>query len=241
MRKEKLWPELRKYVPNRESVRADVDQFVQQSLSDDWIIEEPNLDEIPLTNEEEARMRYNRTFVRNNYPSWGPRWGVAFTLYLDLMPQDVRLEVLKFLSKFRVLPKDYFLWSLFRGWSLIGKKHGRLFSKFWKWYVNLDVLGGYKQTVDIDMFVEDIRDWATGDSLHELPDRGGDMSNQYFLSLFRVGVRQFLHSGRGSVPDDKTYTIQQWAERPGLWARSGATSMRVAPEFEEHGERIRPK
>jgi hypothetical protein len=99
------------------------------------------------------------------------------------------------------------------------KKYGPRFSQNWKYYVDWHLLTDFKPELKIEDFEEDIRDWVTGDVVHEV-----DGSEEKFLALFRRGVKRALRSGVRVVDRSELHTVREWSEEPTNWATSGSTS-----------------
>jgi hypothetical protein len=112
------------------------------------------------------------------------------------------------------------LYDLLKGISDMYKKHGTLLSDNWKWFVNLETLGGYLPAKDPKDFDSDLSYWVTGDIAHEMFD-GDEMSEDLFLDTMRDGLKDFF---RPTNLDSEAYTIDQFADRPDLWGVGGSSS-----------------
>lgn len=110
------------------------------------------------------------------------------------------------------------------------KVHQTALSDYWKHYVDTVNLCDYLPAKPISTFVDDIRDWVTGQIDHTL-----GRSKTTFLTLFRHGVRQFLADAPGG--DYHHLTVDQFLSDPEHWARSGtsdAKRLRVVREGKDY-------
>lgn len=73
--------------------------------------------------------------------------------------------------------------------GLAKKYQEMLFGKQWKLLVDLHTVRDYLPTKDITDFVDDIRDWVTGEAPHTLKG-----SEAYFLQLLGDGVTKYLET-----------------------------------------------
>jgi hypothetical protein len=117
-----------------------------------------------------------------------------------------------------------------------------LFFGYWKWLVNWETLGGYRAAKDISDFVDELKQWATGDVFHGIP-RDGILSEDAFLDEFEAGMWEFLRMAPNvGVANERAVTVDEYASSPGNWARAGSSKRKDAVEYEtEVGKRKKAK
>jgi hypothetical protein len=106
----------------------------------------------------------------------------------------------------------------------VAKKHGRLLWHDWKYLVNLETQGGFHESVPMDDFVGELREWVGGDVTHKLYDQQGVLSEEYFLTTLAEGFEKVLADVPGLVrANEEVLSVAQFALAPGNWARSGSS------------------
>jgi hypothetical protein len=112
------------------------------------------------------------------------------------------------------------------------KKCGTLLTPEWKWFINLETLGGYKAAVPMAAFEKDLREWATGPMVHRAIDEAGEWSEDEFLKLLSDGVDDFFGNATNVPRANETgLTIDEYARYPGHWAKSGSSTDRTRPSY----------
>jgi alkylhydroperoxidase/carboxymuconolactone decarboxylase family protein YurZ len=184
--------------------------------------------EDPLSAEEKARMRFRRTwFTKGPFSNLGPRWGPSLHLYLKILPTDVYYKVRKALVVDLRIDKvndSNTLYGIFREVSRIAKKHGdQVFPGFWKYLVNLELLGGFLPPAPDETFDESLEDWVTGDIIHSSWD-GNSFDEEVFLKDFECGMFEFLAKAPSVTrANDRFVTPHEYAQDPANVGRVGAT------------------
>lgn len=182
-----------------------------------------------LTAEELKRARFAHTWhVPAKFLSLGPRYGRGLSLYLKVLPANIShaLESTLF-SVFRVhvFKSRSALDTFFGALSDVAKKLGTQFHRYWRYFVNLNTLGGYRDVAPISSQLEDLRAWATGDKVHTLPDAQGNWTEAAFLQQFRSGIRAVLNDLPSlDLANATAPTVERFVNDPGLWGNTGATS-----------------
>jgi hypothetical protein len=230
----------RTLIPSSRAAKEDWTDLVLSSSK--WVRTQeeiaglPELD-IPLTGEEKGRRR----FAHNLGPVglWrhlGPRYGRGFTLYWKVLPEKVKRKVLGILDTINIFRKDITasgLYMILHKLSDIAKKHGdMLFQDIWKWLVNLELLGGYRQEIPIELFEAEIRDWVQGEVEHTLLG-----SEEKFLVLLKAGMRDFLSELPGvRTANARLKSIAEWSRDISTWARPGSSSSNLRLMYKVKGE-----
>lgn len=205
----------------------------------------PALD-TPLTNEETSRLRFGRSWLpQGRFAKFGARWGRGLSLAFAIIPKDIQPKVLDVLEKLSIFKMRSVkgLQSQLKEMTGLAKKHGDiLFSGYWKWLVNWENLGGYMPTPDIDTFVDELRLWATGDIVHEIP-KDGKLSEDAFLDAFEEGMADFLNGAPNiTKANEEAPTIDEFVSSPGTWARAGASSSKSRVWYStEDGKKFKTK
>lgn len=184
-----------------------------------------------LSDEEKSRLRFGHSWrVTREWSTLGERWGRGLSLYYRLLPPAVKRSWKAIFSRW---PLQAFATS--SGLSLflkaVGdtfKKLGELASPHWRFFVNLETLGGYRLPLPIDSQIEELRNWATGDIAHcSPPQPGAAPTEDAFLADFRAGVRSFLDAApHGSVAKVAPLTIDEFVADPGALFSTGSTSQK---------------
>lgn len=181
-----------------------------------------------ISAEEEKRFRYfRRMVVDEGSPFYvlGPKWGPSFTLYVDCMSKTLHKEFVRVLRRAGImsLRGDEAVAAGLKLLSDHSKKFGKVFSKYWKYFVNLELFGGYR-TVSDDSFVEDIREWVVGDVSHYSYD-GSSWNEETFNRDFDEGVGDFV-AKTFTKPGHTPEPLADWVGDVANWATSGSTQLR---------------
>lgn len=195
----------------------------------------------PLAPEEVNRMRYAHAWsVPQSFLWAGPRFGRGLSLYLSAVPPPVRRELVAVLAELGVnnISSRDGLVAVLKALGDEAKKFGSSFSSNWRYFVNLETLGGYAPEQTVESQISDVRSWVTGTANHQ--SFNGLWSPEFFLEDFRAGVRAFLERAP-SVPKANSHalTARQWVSDPLRWANSGATSFRRNVVVEQGGRERR--
>jgi hypothetical protein len=192
--------------------------------------------DVELSPEEQARRRYHKALgVSEVWKHFGPRWGVAFTLYSDLLGpvrgKWFRNLLLKGLDIGNI-KKAGILFDVLKELGTVVKKHASLLPIDWvkedDWMVlvNLETFGSYVPLTSIDDYRQEVIDWVTGDKgKRSLSHDGRVWSEKTYIYFFKEHLRRFLTVLPGEGNANKlALTLDQWASNPGNWGNSGATS-----------------
>lgn len=245
---ELLWAEtaipgrLGELLPNKGNAEADFKELCDRK---DWekVLGLVALD-MPLTEEELGRRRYR---IENRYINLGPRWGIARTLYEDLMT-DHQLGEWKRVTRAIKLydSKDVNkIYGKSKRLSDLMKKHGPLLSKQWMLFVNVEQFGGYLHEVENTEFRKEVLGWVTGDSMHRgveavLPDGRLLMSESAFLKDLEEGMEKFLGTSTNMQhANDYSQTLEEFVGDPGSWARSGSSSSKMSVSYIDKNKRVK--
>ena len=230
-------PELRNILPNLPAALAEVAELVTLCAEQVCITEEYTPGMLSLTSEltddEKSRMRFAKTWkVPGHLVSLGPRWGRGVSLALYLLPLTVRARVnavFRHLKLFECRTSSA-LSTIFKKISSVAKKHGNLvFDGFWKFLVNWETLGGYSHSLPMENFLEDLTNWATGDVVHTALNDEGEWTEPEFLDLLEQGMSDFYTRAPSIVKANaEPLSIDDFSEKPHLWARTGSTQRKEA-------------
>lgn len=180
----------------------------------------------PITDEERGRMRFFRQIEgQGDIPRFGPRFGPAIHLYRQLIPAEVRSELDGVLSQLPISGEDQLrenLKSLGSWYKALGNDS----SKNWRYFVNLETLGGYHHGND-QGWSEEIRDWVGGTS--------PVTTDPVWREDFVTGVRQFVALEFSGSSRRRDLTFKEFLADPELWATSGATHLRKKVQLTRRG------
>lgn len=185
----------------------------------------------PLDEHDRASRRFARSFHTAPLFAWaGPKFGVGLSLYHHLLPTDVREHFIRVLNDLDIPASRSYsgLASALKSLSGFAKKWGESWlPSMWKYFVNLENLGGYQAVLDPDAFVADLRAWATGDRAHMTVGPDGVISEAAFLDDFRAGLSDFFSALPSvTIANERAMTIDEFSRDPNIWARSGSSSYR---------------
>jgi hypothetical protein len=215
------------YLPGADTANRVMDEFLRKCEA--WKSEE--VEELvvglqPLTAElskdEIARERYARSYRSSEkYAGLGPRWGVAISLAVDLLPTFKYWMDLIQIEKFKTASG---VSKALKELTSHAKKYGKLWDSNWPELVNGELLGGYLDAVEMEDFLPEIRAWVEGDKRHYMTTREGELDEGLFMEHFRIGMRRYL-SNLPNLSQANTLTkpLSEWVREPGNWARSGST------------------
>lgn len=153
---------------------------------------------------------------------------ICFDLYFNILDDEDRKELhswLQYLYIDRLIEEEDVYLALRTLSAIVKKSQADTFGTRWKILVDLHLMRDFQKNLGIEHFIEDVRRWATGETIHML-----DGSEEKFLSYFRLGVRRFLDAApvkEFKPPADGGFvfqTVQSFSENPNLWARSGAST-----------------
>jgi hypothetical protein len=193
-----------------------------------------------LTTEELARRRYHKALVANDtWSSLGQRWGVAFTLYEELIhvkkKQWIRFLLLDRLGILKIYDPDK-LFEVLKELGRIAKKHGEFFPEDmddksdWKFIVNLETFGSYAPVIDESLFLKEVIEWVTGNKdKKSLSMDGQNWDTKSYEKQFEKYCVAILSElpNKENADKSKDMTIKEWSRAPANWANSGATSDRT--------------
>jgi hypothetical protein len=130
--------------------------------------------------------------------------------------------------------------AVLKGISDYSKKFGSIFSDDWKFFVNLETLGGFLPSVAIEDFRSDIEDWVTGDVVHKSFD-GKDWTEKCFLDDLATGMREFFDRSMVNVisADRNHVSLDEFCADPSLWAGSGSSQVKTDVAIRIGGEELK--
>jgi hypothetical protein len=209
---------------------AHLQRSYNEAVSSEEVVD-PSVPPIgsPLTDEELARRRLLHAYPDGGevWKALGPRWGPAFLIYEKTLPREVLpiwREELTVIRDIRRISDSRALFNYLKAVTVVYKKLGEVASPYWRFFVNMELFGGYLWPTTNDKLVPEIREWVEGDIEHELPTRTGA-----FDEGLRDGFRQHLALGRGiRRANEKLKTVAQFAADPEAYATQGS-SMSTRP------------
>jgi hypothetical protein len=198
-----------------------------------------------LTDDERSRSRFIRSWkASSQWERFGPRWGPAISLAFAVMPKEVKVAVDKVFDEIGVnrVNNETILAKMFKEMSGVFKKHGDRLNAHWKWFINWETLGGYRDSQDISDFVDELRNWVSGDITHTSLGEDG-WSEEQFLDDLELGMEEFLSDLPNLENANKeSLSILEWASSPGNWAKSGSSAIKTSLRFyDEKGKLRKPK
>jgi hypothetical protein len=211
---------------------ASLDKMYKEFMrdKDNAVLGLPEMYE-PLDDDEVARQRYMRSASQEEglFQYLGPRWGPSLSLLLKLVPDEVEEEMTNlFLQRWNMIGfkgKSGSLYKFLKQVSTVAKKLGILFSHFWKFYINLETLGGYFHKIDQEHLIEEVTNWVTGDVTHKFPDNEGILTETAFLSKMKSGLKDFFKKGDNVYQANREIiTLDDYVNDPQYYASSGASS-----------------
>jgi len=148
-----------------------------------WVRSIRRLPDKPL--ESDASRRY-RLRVHKQYAHMG-NYAEPFSLAFSVLPNDIASEVSHFFEKCGVFTQtnEEIIRLRLLAISNHAKKLGNTLSRNWKYYVNWELLSGYRARQPITTFTQEVRDWVSGDKKHTILG-----SEALFLQTFREGVKE---------------------------------------------------
>jgi len=166
-----------------------------------------------LTSEQLKRRKYHfrpnteYMYLFSDIDKW-----VAFSLYLDIVPEDVRLIVLGLLQHC-----DYASTDRLKKLSEVYKKNQKLLSNQWYYIVEMERLSDYVPAPDHDFILDEVKKWVNPPKpiKHEL--QGLD-----FLELYRQGCERFFETGYNSQKE-RVLHIDEYLRDPMYWATPGSS------------------
>jgi hypothetical protein len=206
-----------------------------------------NLLHAELTNEETARARYARGYKNQKFVDFfGPRFGLGIGLYYELLPDDVAMDFVHWMSELGLwfgFPSVNFeaLTTGLKGLSSMAKLFGNEWSQNWKYFVNIETLGGYAKEANLGLFESELRGWVTGDKVHKTIN-GSGFSESAFLEQMREGIDEFLNDMPSlAAANENAMTLDEFVQSPGNWAVSGSTQIKRTVWYWEKDKRRRPR
>lgn len=183
-----------------------------------------NLDQ-PLSPDEAARTRYVPKPGR--YAAiLGPKLGAGLDLGLSVLGPNERAAVIEVLDELP-LDKMHNLEATLKALKTVSdhmKRWGEAASKYWKLFVGVELLGGWKPMIPIEEFVDDIKQW-----IDVVPDV--NLPYQLMVDGFRdaLGLPVLING----------LTVEEYAAAYN-WARPGASDG-PRPELDVEGKIKRPR
>jgi hypothetical protein len=204
------------YFPYEGDISAEVKKVYEESVGKFPLLE--TYWKSPLTKADEKRRRYRgMDQAEQIFENLGVRFSMGLTAYINLMNEEERIEVLGTLNRmgFNRMRDPEAARLALKELGGYAKRNRELFSKNWRFYVNLENVGGYINHIDEVKIAADVQDWVNSP---DIPDE--------FLGLFRNGVKEFL--GYASQMNPTDYIGRRaFARKRGLWQGSGAVPMPV--------------
>lgn len=176
-----------------------------------------------LSNDSLSRLRFRAPPLRM-FECWGPAVSRVFSLYWTKLSPLKRRELHYILNKadlFRPLSEDD-TFDAFKGLSNILFHYRTLISMHWQDYMHLHLMRDYKPSVPMIDLVPEVRDWVQSKPVHTILG-----SEQYFLDLFRLGVRDFLNRAPCRLDNYHPITDELFVTDPYYWATSGSSDTTV--------------
>jgi len=228
---------LKNVLPNLPAALSDLRAFVSSARELAGVVEEADSRmkplNSPLTSDEQSRLRFGKRWgPQGPFFKFGERWGRGLSLYYEVLPTELKSRVLHVLRSAHVFEckTASSLAAILKSLTGLAKKHGDLlFPGFWKELVNLETLGGYLDAPEVEDFIDELREWASGDVVHETLTDEGVMSEETFLDDLEEGMEQFINSAPNvQRANRKAMTIDEWTRYPGNWARAGSSKHKEA-------------
>lgn len=238
--------EFSEYVVTEKELRKDMEAMFAKADELSSLDSDGSLDRV-LSDEEIGRMRFAHRMQMIDTFEWrilGERWSRGIFLYLSVLPEAVRSSVSYYLDKLKIrkIKRESGLFDILKTLGAIAKRYGKMFSSSWKFLINLELLGGYKDAIPIEEFVEDVKQWVSGDIVHESLGEDGVMSEENFLSDLSEGMGIILSDLPNlEFANKNLLSIADFSSDPGNWARSGATSQKVSPIATIDGQQVKLK
>lgn len=128
------------------------------------------------------------------------------------------------------------LFDTLKALSNLAKKFGEMLTSSWMFLVNLELLGGYRQAIPIEAFIQDIKDWVSGDIVHESLRSDFSVSEDLFLDDLSDGMSKlFDNLPNLDSANKKLKSVKEFSSDPANWAGPGSTSSKVKPVAEIGG------
>lgn len=178
-----------------------------------------------LKNEEIKRMRYaKRLYTHEYFKTVGPRFGLGLSFYVFKVLKEkegIKRDILFYLEDFKIRShssEDLIIKSL-KDLGEVMKKYGESISPNWRYMVNLETLGGYRPSVDVGIFYDDVKQWVSQKKKHTLFG-----SEEEFLKEFRSGIKEFFDLAPNVVEaNEGIMSVEEFAESRILYGGSGTT------------------
>lgn len=182
-------------------------------------------DEDAIEEEEEInrkKYRYKKQDAR--FKNQGIEYGRAITLYIELMPKTVA-EKLRYWCTLKGKISRNNLMQYYKQLTVVSKKNGEKFDKDWKYFVNLELLGGYQKGKKIEEFEEDVRIWVQEKHVHKI------ITEEIYNMFFQETLEQVVEVNE--IREFKS--IDEFIQRA-RWAVNGASNV-VAGYYEYDGKK----
>lgn len=171
------------------------------------------------------RTRFRSVKLQGVFDYWPEDIARCFEVYLECIPEVVADDILKMLRETGLLfsNEDDKVMAALGELSGVYKKCGDILDGNWKYWVDLHLLCDYKPNVEDDIFVEEIKDWVSGDRKHTLLG-----SEELFYMYFEKGLDRYFRDSPidKRILDYRGVSIDDFAEDPSYWAVSGSSTGR---------------
>jgi hypothetical protein len=165
------------------------------------------------------------------------------SLAFDIVPDAYKNCVLKLFGAAKIFSFQTVthLQAILKMITDTAKKYGELlFPEWWKWLINWETLGGYRSTVEISVFEDELREWAEGDVIHKSYAADGLLTEETFLDDLTEGMWEFLRDLPNVVrANSRALTLHDWVRQPGAWARAGSTQRTESVLYTDREGKIR--
>ncbi len=173
-----------------------------------------------LSNDSRTRLRYRGAPLRL-FQCWGATVSRVFSLYWRILPINKRRElhvILRAADMFRHLDEGS-TFSILKNISSVFFKYQDLLSVNWRDFVHIHLLRDYQVPKPMSEMKAEVIDWTQSRPVHKLFG-----SEEKFLHLFRLGVRDFLSYSPCNMKSYTPLTNEQFVNDPKHWATSGSST-----------------
>jgi hypothetical protein len=185
---------------------------------------------VPLTAEEEKRLRYGRRIDNvDPFSHFGPRWGKGLWLYHQVLGEgrDVWLTRLRNIGLFRVKSEDTLI-SFFKLLGEHSKRMGSAFSPDWASFVNIENVGGYRSALSFEAARADVQKWVQDNPKHYFWTQRRGLDEDDFIRIFREGCYRFLAMGDNvEQANERMVSVADFVVDSDRWSGAGSSNTRT--------------